>query len=253
MEGRRLEIKILYSRGADYHAKLKRLRKFSGEISKKWGVKVRFIETSRLSRDRLEGFKTVIRSIPPQVRGKIVSSRNYRLPLSNGRNLNVTNTPIALVYNSRRDPLDVYPHLTGTFYMDVEGFMARLLEEGPSGYFVIRGLIEDPLKKILADAPHILEEGLAYMGCEVKTPAGTIDLILKDKDGKLLIVEVETKASDSAVSQVCRLASGYSKVSGKPLNSMRKAVVCVDHEDSLLNTCMGGEVELYRVRCERLA
>ncbi|MBS7645830.1 MAG: endonuclease NucS [Candidatus Bathyarchaeia archaeon] len=248
-----MEVKILYSRDADYHARLKTLRKFSAEISKRWKIKVRFIDASRLSGDRLEEFKSAIRSIPPQVRGKIVSSRNYRLPLSNGRNLNIANTPIALVYNGGRYPLDVYPHLMGTFYMDVEGFMARLLEEGPSGYFIVRGLIEDPLKKILADAPHILEEGLTYLGCEVKTPAGNIDLILRDRNGKLLIVEVETSASDFAVSQVCRLASGYSKVSGQPPNSMRKAVVCVNHEGPLLNTCMGAGVELYRVRCERIA
>lgn len=104
-----MEVKILYSRDADYHARLKTLRKFSAEISKRWKIKVRFIDASRLSGDRLEEFKSAIRSIPPQVRGKIVSSRNYRLPLSNGRNLNIANTPIALVYNGGRYPLDVYP------------------------------------------------------------------------------------------------------------------------------------------------
>jgi hypothetical protein len=229
------------------------LKKLSAEASKKWGVKVRFIDASRLSKDRLEGFKSAIRSIPPQVRGRIVSSGNYRLPLSNGRNLNLANTPIALIYNGSGEPIDVYPHLMGTFYMDVEEFMTRLLGEGPSGYFTTRGLLEDPLKKILADAPNMLEEGLEYVGCEAETPAGIIDLLLRDKEGRLLIVEVETTASDSAVSQVCRLASGYSKASGKPLDSMRKAVVCVNCGGSLVDTCRGAEVELYRVRCERIA
>ncbi|MEM2123384.1 MAG: endonuclease NucS [Candidatus Bathyarchaeia archaeon] len=249
-----MEIKILYSRDAGYFERLKILKKFSAEASRKWRVKIRFIDALRLNEDQLEGFKSEIRSIPPQVRGRIVSSNNYRLPLSNGRNLNVTNTPIALIYDDGgRGPIDVYPHLMGTFYMDIEDFMSRLLEEGPSRYFVIRGLLEDPLKKILADAPNILEEGLEYFGCEVKTPAGSIDLILRDKGGRLLIVEVETNASDFAVSQICRLASGYSKASGQPLNSMRKAVVCVNYGDSVIDACRGAEVELYRVRCERAA
>ena len=243
---------MLYSRDADYFGRLKMLRKFSAEISKRWGVKTRFIDVSRLDESQIEEFKTAIRSIPPQTRGKIVSSRNYRLPLSNGRNLNVINTPIALVYNSNNVPLDVYPHLMGTFYTDVEQFMNRLLEEGPSKYFSVRGLLEDPLKKMLADAPQILEEGLEYIGCEVETPAGTIDLLLRDRNGRILIVEVETNASDFAVSQVCRLASGYSKASGRPLSALRKAVVCINYEGSVMDASLGAEVELYRVRCERV-
>lgn len=92
---------------------------------------------SELDESLLEGFKTAIRSIPSQVRGKVVSSRNYRLPLSNGKNLNVINIPIVLVYNNSDLPLNVYPHFMGTSYIDVEQFMDRLLEEGPQNISVL--------------------------------------------------------------------------------------------------------------------
>ncbi len=246
-----LKIQLLYSKAADYPERLKAIKKFSTKIHEKWRVETSFIDLSNFEGDSLEGFKTAIRSIPPQVRGRIVTSRNYCLPLSKGKNLNVINTPIAIFYDNNNIPMDVYPHLLGIFYIDIEQFMEELLRKGPTEYLSVRGLLEDPVKKILADAPHILEEGTRYQGCDLKTPAGIIDVLLKDKDGRAIIVEIETFAEDKAVSQVCRLANGYAKAAKSSLNSIRKAVVCLNYKNSVVDASKGAEVELYRVGYDR--
>ena len=244
-----MEIKLLFLEGADYTSNLSAILKLTDEAAEKWSVKTTVIDISKEKNENLEKLKVDIRSVPPQVRGRIVTSRNYILPLSSSKNLNVTNTPIAIVYEDSGVPSDVYPHLIGTFYTTIEDFLDRMIKMGPSNYFSMRGLLENPIMKILADSPSTLEEGMHYINCEVKTSVGDIDILLRDKKGKHVVVEIETNATENAVSQVCRLASGYASDAHHNLDELRKVIVCLNYDKAILESSKGADVEVYQLCC----
>jgi hypothetical protein len=247
-----VEIRLLYSEATEYSSSLSIIQNLTVKAAEKWNVKTTFLDVTREKNENLEKLKADIRSVPPQVRGRIVTSRNYLLPLSSGKNLNVTNTPIAIVYEDNGIPSDVYPHLIGTFYMTIEEFLERMIKMGPSNYFSMRGLLEDPIMKILSDSPSTLEKGMHYIDCEVKTSVGDIDILLRDKRGKHVVVEIETNASENAVSQVCRLASGYASYAHHNLNKIRKIIVCLNYDKSILESSKGANVEVYQLCCRNI-
>jgi RecB family endonuclease NucS len=85
-----------------------------------------------------------------------------------------------------------------------------------------------------------------------ETEAGVIDILLQDVKGNPIVVETETRAKDSSVAQVCRLAAGYAKSNGLSLEQVRKMIVCLDYEGQLETTCEGSGVELYRMEFKRI-
>ncbi len=215
-------------------------------LQDRWGIDCSMTESSSLSSSEIERLKTDIRSIPPQVRGRIVTSRGHILPFSKAKNLNLKNTPILVLYQEET-AVDVYPHVLGSKYFDIDGALERMLEFGPDGYLQFRGLLEEPVVKILSDFPGILGRGVKSLGSEVSVSTGKVDLVMEEEDGEIIIVEVENYADDFAVGQVCRLAAGYSSQSGVPQDSIRKVIVCLDHSSTLPETCRGAGVELFRL------
>ena len=242
---------LYYKKDAKYHEKVASISKILKEVTEKWSVLSSFVETDSLKTLDIEKFKSDIRSVLPQVRGKIVSSKGFVLPLSRSKNPNFKNTSVLILY---RDgiPVNVFPHLLGTAYFDIEDSVRGILKFGPREYLESKGLLEDPVVKIVSNHPSILESGMRFVDTNVETEAGEIDLLLKDDKEQKVVVEVETKANDFAVGQVCRLATGYAEKMNIPLEHVRRVIVCVVYEENVKKTCKGADVELFQITVKQL-
>jgi len=242
---------LYYEKDAVYSKKIPKTEMLLEKIKRKWNVKYLLLEAHSLSPLQIDQLKNDIRSILPQMRGKIVSSRSRVLPLSKTKNPNLTNTSILLLFHNDR-PVNVFPHLLGTTYFDIETSLENIVENGPKAYLAVKGLLEEPIQKILADDPEILEKGMKFLGVDVGTESGVIDLLLQDSENRIAVVEIETRASEPAVGQVSRLAVGYSLKAKISPNKIRKLVVCEEFDESTVNACQGANVELYKVDFKRI-
>ncbi len=245
------EFFLYYEKNTNYSKRLEAIESLLKQINKKWGAKYTLKEKSSLTFNEIQKLKSDIREISPQTRGKVVSSKNYILPLSRKKNPNLTNTPILVLFKNGI-AIDVHPHLLGTTYFGIESTLERMMKYGPQEYVTARGLLEDPIIKILADNPSILEDGLKFVGINVDTDVGVIDLLFQDKEERPVVVEVETSAGENSVSQVCRLAAGYSMKNNIPLSMIRKVIVCQKFEGNLNKTCQGASVELYQMVTKKM-
>jgi len=246
------KINMYFDPSGAYASRIPELLHLLEEIQRKWETRCDATEASMLSAEDIERLASSIRSIPPQVRGRIVSSGHHILPLSGKKRLNLKNTPVILV-RKNDVPADVFPHLLGTRYVEPEQALSRILEAGPDEYIEARGILEDPLVKILSDYPGSLGRGTILVGRDAETGAGVIDLLLRDDAGNDVVIEVETRARDPSVAQVCRLAAGYAKTKNIPLERVRKVIVCLEYEGNLPTTCMGSGVELYEMRLVKVS
>jgi len=237
---------LYYNKGAPYSARIQTIENTLEQIKRKWDVEFQLVEAESLSPSQVERLKDDIRSTLPQLRGKIVSSKSQVLPLSKTKNPNLTNTPILLLYQNDRS-VNVFPHLLGTTYFDIKSSLETIVTNGPRAHLVARGLLENPIQKILADDPSILEEGMKFLGAEVDVEAGVIDILLQDAMGRVVVVEIETKANETAVAQVCRLAASYSSTAKVAEDTMRKVIVCQQFEEKTVRACKGANVELYKL------
>ena len=242
---------LYYEKDAAYSERIPKIETLLEEIKRKWNVEYKSIEAHTLTPLQIDQLKNEIRSILPQIRGKIVSSRNIVLPLSKTKNPNLTNTPILLLLHDDV-PVNVFPHLLGTTYFDIENSLENIAKDGPKAYLAVKGLLEQPIQKILADDPEILEKGMKFLGADVETASGVIDLLLEDSENRIAVVEIETRASEPAVAQVSRLAVGYSSKAKISQNKIRKLIVCEQFDESTVSACQGANVELYKVDMERI-
>jgi hypothetical protein len=237
---------LLYNGDAEYKTQIEQIRVLLSELREKWQFEPICIEASRITPDQAFKYLRDIRSTSPQARGRIVASKMHVLPLSGKKNLNLLNTPVLILYESGR-PITVYPHLLGTFYQNIQDSLGEIAKYGPSKVLDSRGILEDPICKILADDPSFLGSGLKAIGAEVSTSTGKIDLLLRNDRQTFIVIEIETHAGDSSVAQVCRLAAGYSKDNKIDLASVRKVVVCRSFDRNLVETARTAGVELYRI------
>jgi len=160
------------------------------------------------------------------------------------------NTPILIMY-SDNTPVNVYPHALGTTHFEIEDCLNAVLSGGPRGHMEARGLLEEPIIKILADNPSLLEENAKFEGVNVDVGTGTADIILKDQKGRSIVVEVETHANDFAIGQVSRLTAGYASKRNLPQSQVRKAIVCQSFDKNLPEACKAAGIELYKVEIRR--
>lgn len=245
------KIELYYDRDATYSTDLQQVLDIMEKLKQTWQIEYNAFEAQNISAEESQKIETSIRSIPPQVRGKIVTSGNHILPLSKKKNLNLKNTPI-IILKKKEISIAVFPHLLGTNYGKPLESLSRILKVGPDEYLEAKGLLEDPIVKILSDYPEALGTGTSFMNINVETDAGIIDILLKDELENHIVVEVETIAKDVAVAQVCRLAAGYAKSINLPFSKIRKAIVCIKYEGQLKVTCEGSEVELYQIELDRI-
>jgi hypothetical protein len=245
------KLELYYDCNATYSADLQQISDVMEKLKQTWQIDYNTFETQDISPEESQKIETSIRSIPPQVRGRIVSSGNHILPLSRKKKLNLKNTPI-IILKKKGIPTAVFPHLLGTNYGRPLDSLSRILKVGPDEHLEAKGLLEDPIVKILSDYPEALGIGTSFVNTNVETDAGIIDILLKDDLENYIVVEVETKAKDAAVAQVCRLTAGYAKSINLPLENIRKAIVCISYEGQLDVTCEGSQVELYQIKLFRI-
>jgi len=242
---------LYYEKDATYSRRIPKIEELLEKTKCKWKVEYCLIEAQSLSPLQIDQLKNYIRSILPQMRGKIVSSHNRVLPLSKTKNPNLTNTPILLLFHDDI-AVNVFPHLLGTTYFDIETSLENITKDGPRTYLAVKGLLEEPIQKILADDPEILEKGMKFLGVNVETEDGVIDLLLQDSENRTAVIEIETRASESAVAQVSRLAVGYSSKAKIDQSKIRKLIVCEQFDRNTVSACQGANVELYKVGIKRI-
>jgi len=243
---------VLYrKKEATYSAKVDGILSLLEETQRKWQIAYSLIEADEMKPSDVEKFRSEIHSIIPQVRGRIVSSKGFALPLSGSKNPNLENTPVLILYENNA-PVNVFPHLLGTTYFDIEEALQGILKFGPRDYLGSKGLLEDPLMKIVSSHPSILEPGMRFIDANVDTEAGEIDLVLQDNQGQYVVAEAETIADDFAVGQVCRLAASYAEKVKSPLKDIRRLIVCIGYDKNVQKTCEGANVELFQMTSKRL-
>jgi hypothetical protein len=242
---------LYYEQKASYKHIVKPLIETLEIIRNKWNVDFNVVDTETLQSAQVDRVKSEIRNILPQARGKIVSAKNKVLPFSKTKNLNTGNTPILVLYRNET-PVNVYPHMLGATYFEIEPQLENILENGPEAHMTAKGILEEPMQKILADDPSILERGMRFIGANRDVGSGVADVLLQDAQGKMVIVEIETKATETAVAQVSRLAAGYAAQDKLPLANVRKIILCQHFDTRSPKACRGANVELYRLTTEKV-
>ncbi|UCG45401.1 MAG: DUF91 domain-containing protein [Candidatus Bathyarchaeota archaeon] len=243
---------LYYDENAAYADKIPALVHLLENIRTKWQVDCHATKSQTLSSSQVEQLREDIRNTIPQLRGKIVSSRSKVLPLSKNKNPNLTNTPVLLLLHNEK-PINVFPHLLGTTYSDIEPALQSIAEDGPKAHLAARGLLENPIQKILADDPATIESEMRFVGADVKVDSGVIDILLQDARNKFTVVEIETRAREIAVAQVCRLAASFASFRRLSADDVRKAIVCQQYDENVVESCKGANVELYAIGLARVA
>ncbi len=243
---------LYYKETATYAGEMTRLRQMLDTISSQWGILYEAIESSKISDDEGERLMNEFRSIQPQIRGRIVTSKGRMLPISKSKRLNLDNTSILEVIRDGR-AIDVYPHILGTRYFSINEFLEHALKFGLENHFQARGLLEEPVVKILSENPGILGVGVEFLGSEVDVGTGVADMLFRDAEGRSIVVEVETNADDFAVGQVSRLAAGYTSKHNLDPKMVRKVIICQTSTKNLKEAATGVGIELYHVGLNRIA
>ncbi|MGB9135345.1 MAG: endonuclease NucS domain-containing protein [Candidatus Bathyarchaeia archaeon] len=242
---------LYYEQKASYQDRIKSLNETLERIHGRWKADFTAVTVEKIGQAMVERVKNDIRRITPQVRGKIVSSKNMVLPLSKSKNLNTTNTPILILYQDEQ-PISVYPHMLGTAYFEIETQLCKILENGLEVHLAAKGLLEEPMQKILADAPSTLEKGMRFLEANKDVGFGVADVLLQDSDGRIAVVEIETEATEAAVAQVSRLAAGYAHENELLPENVRKIILCQDFDEKTAKACLGANVELYKLTAEKV-
>jgi Holliday junction resolvase-like predicted endonuclease len=228
-------------------------------------LSVEIVDVSDFSEVQTEKIAADIRAIPPQVRGRVVSGGGMTLALSRTKNLNFDNTPILIVRDSLDRPVAVFPHALEERVESVEDHLKNALETGVDRALHQKRLpTEELLTEIISMVPSIVEEGMKVLEKEYATPTGAIDLLLADREGTPMVVEVEVSATEQAVGQVCKLAEGYMELMRKQTSAdreqsravkmlePRKAIICLKTKGKLQQACENANVELYQLKTNRL-
>lgn len=243
---------LYYAQKASYQDKVRSIIEILEKIRGVWKADFSVVMVETMGQTEVERVKDDMRNIAPQVRGKIVSAGNMVLPLSRSKNLNLKNTPILMLCRDDR-PVNVYPHMFGTTYFEIETQLNNILKNGPEAHVTAQGLLEAPIQKILADAPSVLEEGMRFLDANIDVDFGVVDVLLQDSGGRVVVVEIETKATEDAVAQVSRLAAGYASQNNLSPENVRKVILCQSYDGKTVKACRGAIVELYRLTSEKVS
>ena len=237
-----IEVTIYYDASQSYHGS--RIEKILENFSGLGSTDVRTVIVDRSHLESEDQVIDEIRSIKPQSRGAVVASGGSALPISGSKKLNLQNTPVMLAREGKR-PVYVFPCKIGERYYSIESGIAFLKRNLPN-LVTLEGEMEDMLASQISIAPHKLEDGLVLDNQEVDTPTGKTDLVLKDRSGKTLVMEVEREATDSSVGQILRLSAGFERDQKMPLNSVRAGIACYRMNENVLSACRRANIEVWK-------
>lgn len=89
--------------------------------------------------------------------------------------------------------------------------------------FVLRGS-EAQMQAALAREPELIEPGLTVLDRELPTDVGGIDLFARDRDGRLVVVELKrAKGTQEAVHQLGRYVTSVRRFTGEPVRGILAA------------------------------
>lgn len=191
-----------------------------------------------------------MRTIIPQKRGGIVTSRKMILPLSGTKKLNLGNTPILIVEDDGR-PAYVFPCRLGETYYGIEDGITHLRSNLP-GLPELTGLSEKDLTEIILKQPKVLGRGLHDPREEVETSAGTIDIVFRDDNERNLLVEVEREADDAPLGQILRLCAAYEKKLSLSRESVRGMIVCLRAREFIQDAAKRAGIEIKIIETKNL-
>ena len=207
-------------------------------------------ERASLTENRIRKIADDIRSIKPQSRGAVVTSGGYNLPFSGTKKLNLNNTPIILV-RSESVPRYVFPCRVGEKYYNVMMGIEFLRDSLPN-LIDLPAETEDSITSRIIERPELLEAGLALISPEVETSTGRVDLLFKDKNGRLLLVEVERVATDQSVGQILRLCAGYENKDGLEPGTVQAGLACMRINDNVRAAAKRAGIEVWKIPKENI-
>lgn len=108
-------------------------------------------------------------------------------------------------FDTRKESLQVYIH----HLISENGFSLDLDDEG-----LVRDGTENQLQAWLAENPSVFGEGCTLVQREFPTGAGPVDILIQDKDGNYIAVEVKRVAMLPAVDQVRRYVEALKSTEG---------------------------------------
>jgi len=248
-----IEVELFYDGSMNYSSHLDQIFQALDELSIAKGLDMSAakLERNSLSERKLNEIVDGIRSIKPQARGSVVTSGGYHLPLSGTKKLNLNNTPILLVRNES-GPLYVFPCKIGEIYYDVMSGIKFLHNNLPNLIDLPAGT-EESIVSVIRDRPELLEQGLSFVSSEMETSRGRGDLLFKDKNQRLLLVEVEREANDQAVGQILRLGAGYESLHGLEPGTIRTAIVCIRINENVLAAANRAGIEVCKIDPSKLS
>jgi hypothetical protein len=235
------------------HEELEHIETLLKKAKEKHQVNYQVITSEQLDERGREELLNQIRTV--SLRAKIrVKSRGggAPMPISRSSKLNMDQTPMLVVTENGR-PSMVYPHERGPkgHIFTVNSYLERLLESETVEGFEQQALSEEDICRIITNFPQMLEDGLKYQSREVVVDGGVIDMVFIDREGNHMLVEIEIKATDSAIGQVNRFPIPYAEKYGIPQERIRKAIVCIEISDSTLVACRETGIEVYQFRVKK--
>lgn len=185
-----------------------------------------------------------VRALPPQIRGKIRYGKGKPLPLTRKGRLNYVNTSIVLIYKNSK-LIDVYPKQLGERYFSPLDWNISMEPKAPYLY-------DEPLIALLKDKPELVNTNKVLKVHEEirkgREIIGEIDLLLENKEGNSILVEVEEVIGEKAVTQLLSLAKVL-KDEGIKIDKMMIVGFTVDSKS--LKAAKEAGIEVWKVKIER--
>jgi hypothetical protein len=238
-------LELYFDESVSYKEDISKIRDLCFILEKDSKASFRQIERQTLSSGTMKEVEDEIRGLNPQERGSIVTSHGFILPLSNSKTLNLRNTPVLLVKSEER-LVYVFPCLLGDTYYNVLKGLDHLQNNLPA-LPSLTGLMEEAVIARVLNKLDVFEEGLIIQDREVETSAGRADLVLLDKQGRHLIIEVERQATDSALGQVLRLCAAYERKFGVSSEQVRAVVACIRIHEFVSEAANRAGIEIWQV------
>ncbi|MGI0078441.1 MAG: endonuclease NucS domain-containing protein [Nitrososphaerales archaeon] len=237
-----IRLELYYKSNESHTRPIEETMKECEEISSDFNVSFSSFENSQMDDEMKSRVADKIRSIIPQRRGAIVTSRKMILPLSGTSRLNLGNTPILVVENDGK-PVLVFPCRLGETYYSLEDGIAYLKANLPELSPLI-GSSEEDIMAFILKQPEVLEKGLHDPRKEVETLSGAIDLLFLDANNRCLLIEVEREANDASLGQTLRLCAAYERKLALPNNSVRGMVACMRAGESIKDAASRAGIEI---------
>ncbi|VVB95651.1 Endonuclease NucS [uncultured archaeon] len=241
----------LYKTAQSPPEEIEHIRELLEEASKKHAIDYDIIDIATLAGEQKEQLLESIRIISRKSGKSVVSKGKGALPIS--RSGQPGNMGI-LVQLEDGKPKDVFPHVKNGKRIDCIMYLKGLVQAGSIQELMENESIsEQDISRMITSLPELIEDGLAFMETEVEIEGGRIDAVFRDKNGNVLLVEIEQRSKDNATGQVQRFKIPYSEKFEVPPGNIRLGIVCTDIGESRLKACKSAGIEVYKLNLVKLA